>query len=182
MQFLGIKALKAVLQDQFDCSHITREREGWRDIMWEAVLYRKWITMLGREKMYLLPVVYYIKWAAGDMKGQDASFTNLRSGFLPRTKVKISSTQGPSRTTHLADRRQEIHKYLHSTSSHRHLCSVAPCRLCRDLWLSSKLLSRPYSLPCEYWQLVTLSFVTGMGKNKEYKEKTTRAHVGWGLK
>lgn len=94
MQFLGIKALQPVLQEQFDYSDITREHEDWRAIKWEAVFYRKWIMMQARKKMYLFPMVYCIKWAAGDRKGQHASFTKLRPGFLPRSKLKISSSWG----------------------------------------------------------------------------------------
>ena len=110
-------------------------------------------------KMYLLPMVYCMKWAAGDTKGQDASFTNLRPGLLLRSKLKMSSSRGPSRTTHLAVRRQELPQCLPSpTSNHPHPRSTAPCQLCRDPHLSSNLLSRSYSLPCAYWQLITASF------------------------
>lgn len=74
------------------------------------------------------------------------------------SQEKMSSSWGPSRTTQLAVRRQELPQCLPSSSNHPHPCSVAPCQLCRDPHLSSNLLSRPYSLPCAYWQLVTAAF------------------------
>jgi len=132
------------------------------------MFYRKWITTQARERMCLLPMVYCIKRAAGDTKGQDASFTNLRPGFLPRSKLKMSSSRGPSRTTHPAVSRQELPQCLPSpTSSHPHISRSAPCQLCRDPHLSSNLLPRPYSLLCAYWKLITAAFANCISSSRE---------------
>lgn len=110
-------------------------------------------------EMYLLPTVYCITWAARDTEEQDASVTSLTPGFLPRSKMKMSSSWGSSRTTRLAARRKELPQHLPSpTSNHPHLHSTAPCQLCRDPHLSSNLLSRRHLLPCAYWQPITASF------------------------
>lgn len=113
--------------------------------------------------------------------------------------MKASSSQGPSKTTHLA--------VSSSSTSLLPPPTWSPWQLCRDLHHSSKFLPRPYSAPCAYQQLITASCatallpsgklapttgdalgplllgagVTGTGGNRAYKEKSTWSCVGWGL-
>lgn len=166
------------------------------------MFYRKWIMTQARMNIYLLPMVCCIKWAAGDTKGQDASFTNLRPGFLLRRR-RAAVGGLPGRLSWQSEGRSSPSPSL-----------LPPTTLIPAAWLLassaetliflptfcqdhthypvhtgslSLLLLLTAFLPCGKLRpmigaalgpLLLGAGVTGIGGNKAYKEKTTRACVG----